>query len=153
MTSTHRAKRHGTKRASWEAVALLLSRIVSRSFLAVLLLAIGLPASKVICVGPMGHEAVEDWVAQCCASGLTESGSEFRDASACHGCTDYMFTAVAEFQAKHVSSSPHVVLQSYVGPAVVPAQTTPFMPMDSLMGSESLIRPSATAPVSISLRC
>ncbi len=70
-------------------------------FVAAALLLLWPPSvSKILCISPTGHEAIEDEIAPCCAPALDAiSGQAISPESPCRGCTDYPISAAAEIKA------------------------------------------------------
>lgn len=89
-----------------------------RLLTAALLLATAPDASKVVCVSPAGHEAVEDRAALCCAPGGSARDTSFSETTPCQNCTDYPVASTVEI--KKAEPSRVVTFDSSALPMMVP---------------------------------
>ena len=73
-------------------------------FLAAVLLLCPYGVSKVVCVSPTGHQAVEDSLAACCLPGAP-SNPELSKPTPCQGCTDYALDSTTEIKGPKADSA------------------------------------------------
>ncbi len=85
----------------------LSSACLVRLLATALLLGGPIGASKVICVSPNGHQALEDSVAVCCAPGDDLADTVQSEETPCQGCTDYPVSPNLEIRNSR-SNSAHI---------------------------------------------
>ncbi len=126
--------------------------IVARVVAAVLLLAFYPSTSKVLCVSPNGHEAIEDSASICCAPPADAPGTAFSEPGICQGCTDYPLVQAGEIKRSQPNSLRDFHHGSLILLAAVTAEQslaiTIVSPLAPLCLREPVASPSAT-----SLRC
>ena len=84
--------------------------------------------SKIVCVSPTGHEALEDPVAVCCVPGAPIDAA-FSTSTPCQGCTDYPLNSSTEIKSARTGSN-HA---SWYGDATsLAAEILPSTPVASL---------------------
>jgi hypothetical protein len=145
--------RNGTNRANVKLVMRRLSILVLRFFLAVVLLTSSAPASTVLCVGPTGHNAIEEWAARCCASGTRTSDVAFHDVPPCHGCTDYVIAAAVDIRSVQSDSSSTLTDEHLAFFTEALPQQAAIAALPHLIDSEVHRVPNNSIPASVSLRC
>lgn len=84
-------------------VKLLRNSIVPVLLTAALLLSGAPGISKVLCISPTGHEAVEELGALCCSP--TAGTPALSEPGPCEGCTDYPLAPAAEIKSAQPSAS------------------------------------------------
>jgi hypothetical protein len=134
-------------------VTLLWKTCLVRFFTAALLLVGPSSVSKVICISPTGHDAIEDWAASCCVPGADDSGTALSEASPCQGCTDRPIAPAIEIKGPQTDSS-HPV--SYDNSAVAVAQPSGPEQMSSIrltLGFGRQLDPVNSQLLITSLRC
>ena len=109
--------------------------------------------SKVICVSPTGHSAVEDASSQCCAPRACFPDVAFTDSEPCEGCTDYPATPTIEIRHSQPEIS-HASDRAESGPALTaPVQQNAVPAMYSVPGFDRPIDSAVFTPSAVSLRC
>ncbi len=122
--------------------------------LAAAMLLAGVPeVSKIVCISPTGHEAIEDWATACCLPGGDHPVSSVSQHGSCHGCRD--FALVTEFAIKgrqsDLSSARAAGLSGWAlaVPALWQIVITSPSAMPPTSGAESIDAASSTT----TLRC
>lgn len=123
-------------------------------FLAAALLLLGPSGvSKVVCISPTGHEAIEDWAALCCVPGADGSDTTLSEASPCHGCTDRPTAPAIEIKGPQADSSRAGI---YDNPAFVVAESSGPAQTSSIgltLDFGRQLVPFNSQPLITSLRC
>lgn len=83
---------------------ILLRKTTLVRVLAAVLLLCPYGVSRVVCVSPTGHEAVEDSLGVCCLPGAP-SNPGFSKTTPCQGCTDYPLDSTSEIKGRQANST------------------------------------------------
>ncbi len=134
-------------------MTLLWRTFLVRLLVATLLLVWPPSESKVLCISPTGHEAIEDWAAPCCAPNDGPSGTALSEPSPCQGCTDYPLAPTIELDHSQPDSSQAVSFLNSAIVVVVSAGPAPGLSIEVTPGLDRWFDPLSSEPQITSLRC
>lgn len=134
-------------------MTLLRKTSLVRLLAAALLLVVAPSVSKVVCISPTGHNAIEEWATLCCQRGAGTPDTAFSKPTPCEGCTDYPAPTV-EIKISQPDSSRGVSFENSAFAVAAPvrldhtAASVRFAP-----GTERQAEPVNSQPLTTSLRC
>ncbi len=124
-----------------------------RLLAALLLLADSGGVSKILCISPTGHEAVEDSMALCCLPGMGIPEGVFSPPIPCEGCTDYPVTPTVEITVAQPGASSSPMIADAAMPLWVEFHSDAPASIRNLLSVQGQVGFAGSPPLTCSLRC
>jgi hypothetical protein len=134
-------------------VTLLWKTRLVRLFVAALLLMVVPGVSRVVCISPSGHEAIEDWASLCCLPRAGAPETAFSKPTPCQSCTDYPVAPTIGIKSAQPESSQLVTFDNSALPAMVPFRQDQTTAITSALSLERRFDPVNSPLLTTSLRC